>query len=366
MSDSQRSGGEEDNPIPGTNPDSESVWTYRGYHMHPAEFNTAMVHYYRAEVQRSNTWRMRLDTTTNWAVVASGAALSFSLSSPDHHYAVIIINTLLTTLFLWIEARRYRYYELWSHRLRMMETDFFAAMLVPPFGPSPDWAENVAESLLQPDFPISMWEAFGRRFRRNYMWIFLILGLAYALKVFLHPFPAESIAEMIERSQLGSVPGWVMVTAGLIYNGGLFLIGFLTSGLNQATGEVLPKWGSEVPILSNLWHSMQVNGNGQPSNHIEKAVHRMRRKRKQLLALIISEKPKTIADRILIDLQRGVTALYGKGMYTQEDRQVLMIAVTITEMEHLKAVVKAEDPRAFIVITPAQDVIGRGFQPLEG
>jgi len=145
----------------------EPVWTFRGYQMRPAEFNTAMVHFYRGEVQRSNTWRTRLDNTTNWAVIAAGAALSFALSDPSHHYGVIILDTLLVTLFLWIEARRYRYYELWSHRVRLMETDFFAAMLVPPFAPHPEWAESLAESLLNPEFPISMWEAFGRRFRRN-------------------------------------------------------------------------------------------------------------------------------------------------------------------------------------------------------
>ena len=39
----------------------------------PAEFNTAMAHFYRGEIQRSNTWRNRLDTTTNWAVLSAGA-----------------------------------------------------------------------------------------------------------------------------------------------------------------------------------------------------------------------------------------------------------------------------------------------------
>ena len=97
----------DDSPDPAPNP-SEAVWTFRGYQMRPAEFNTAMVHFYRGEIQRANTWRNRLDTTTNWAVVATGAAISFALSNPANHYGVIILNTLLVTLFLWIEARRYR------------------------------------------------------------------------------------------------------------------------------------------------------------------------------------------------------------------------------------------------------------------
>ena len=99
---------------------------------------------------------------------------------------------------------------------------------------------------------------------------------------------------------------------------------------------------------------------------IQKVVHRVRRKRKQLLALVITERPKALADRVLKELNRGVTGLHGRGMYTQQEREVLLIAVTVTEMKHLKSVVKAEDPRAFIIITPAQDVIGQGFQTLDG
>jgi len=106
----------------------------------------------RAEVQRANVWRSRLDATTNWAVIATGAALTIAFNQSSHH-GVILLNTLLVTLFLYIEARRYRYYELWSSRIRLMETDFYAAMLVPPFQPAPDWAESLAENLLQPHFP---------------------------------------------------------------------------------------------------------------------------------------------------------------------------------------------------------------------
>ena len=124
------------NPPPAAAPGaSEPVWTFRGYQMRPAEFNTAMVHYYRAEVQRANAWRTRLDTTTNWAVVTTGAGISFALSSPTNHFAVIILNTILVTIFLWMESRRYRYYELWSHRSRLMETELkashAAALIVP-------------------------------------------------------------------------------------------------------------------------------------------------------------------------------------------------------------------------------------------
>lgn len=236
------------NPSQSTGPDSqdslggssddEAVWTYRGYRMRPAEFNTAWVHYYRAEIQRSNTWRTRLDATTNWAVLTVAAAISFSLSSPNNHYGVIVLDTLLITLFLWIEARRYRYYELWSYRARLIEVNYFAAMLVPPFKPAEDWAERLAESLRHPRFSISLLEAFGRRLRRNYLWIYLILASTWALKSYIHPIPAGNLADFLDRSALGPLPGIVMVGIGLVFNGALVLIALLTLRLHNATGEV--------------------------------------------------------------------------------------------------------------------------------
>ncbi len=221
----------------------EPVWTYRGYRITASEFVTAMAHFFRAEVQRANVWRQRLDTTTNWAVIATGAALSIAFSQPNVHHGVIILNTLLVTLFLVIEARRYRYYELWSFRIRLMETDFYASMLVPPFHPSAEWAENLAESLLSPKFPISMWEAIGRRLRRNYFWIYVILGISWLGKGYLFPIPAASCAEFVARGTIGTISGEIILFAGIIFYLALTLIAFGTIRMNHATGEILPRFG---------------------------------------------------------------------------------------------------------------------------
>ncbi len=84
--------------------------------MAPGEFNTAMIHFYRGEVQRSNTWRNRLDTTTNWAVLTAGATLSFVFSSPSNPHFVIPINSILVAIFLLMESHHDRYSEIWSSR----------------------------------------------------------------------------------------------------------------------------------------------------------------------------------------------------------------------------------------------------------
>jgi uncharacterized membrane protein len=224
----------------------EPVWTYRGYKLKTSEFVTAMVHFFRAEVNRANVWRQRLDTTTNWAVVATGATLSVAFSQPDIHHAIIILNTLLVMWFLFIEARRYRYYELWSYRVRLMETDFYAAMLVPPFHPSPEWAESLADNLLSPRFPISMWEAFGRRLRRNYFWIFLILYASWIAKIWLFPDPTDSLAEFVQRGAVGPIAGEIMILLGLVFYTSLALIAVVTVTMTRATGEILPRFGEDA------------------------------------------------------------------------------------------------------------------------
>ena len=216
----------------------------------PAEFNTAMVHFYRGEIQRSNVWRGRLDATTNWAVITAGATLSFVFSSPDNPHFAIPINSILVSIFLFMEARRYRYYEVWANRVRILETGYFAPMLshrtIPP---DKEWADHISADLITPHFTISEWEAVGRRLRSNYLWIFMLLALSWALKIYIHPspIPAQSPQDLerfweifLARSQVGLAPGWLVVLVGALFNFAIFFVAFGTLKLRDASSEVLP------------------------------------------------------------------------------------------------------------------------------
>lgn len=337
----------------------EPVWTFRGYKMRPSEFNTAMVHYYRAEIQRSNVWRSRLDTTTNWAVVSVAAAVTFVFAAPENHWSVFLLVMLLTLLFLFIEARRYRYYELWSLRARLMETDFFAAMLVPPFAPHAEWSETLAETLLQPEFPISRLEALGRRLRNNYLAMFSILSGAILMKLYLHPTEAESMAELVSRAGIAMMPGEVVLSIGTGFLLLLVLIVFVTRDLHEATGEVVPKYDVE-DFLGNLWRP----ADEEKKSIAEKAVSRLtgrKRRRQQVMALVVAADPDKIAGRVIAEMNRGATALHGRGMYMKQEREVLLVALTVTEIEQLKTIVHEEDPHAFITVIPANEIVGEGF-----
>jgi uncharacterized membrane-anchored protein YitT (DUF2179 family) len=90
------------------------------------------------------------------------------------------------------------------------------------------------------------------------------------------------------------------------------------------------------------------------------------RPRSQLLAFIVTKKEREteISQGIIEGMRRGVTALPGRGMYTGEDRSILMCALTVTEINNLRTIIAKIDPAAFVATSNAYEILGRGFSPL--
>ncbi len=82
-------------------------------------------------------------------------------------------------------------------------------------------------------------------------------------------------------------------------------------------------------------------------------------------AYIISDQSDAIAQAVLEEMSRGVTALKGKGMWTQSERDVLLVIVARSEIATLKRLVSQADPSAFVVIHDAHEVLGEGFKGLK-
>lgn len=82
-------------------------------------------------------------------------------------------------------------------------------------------------------------------------------------------------------------------------------------------------------------------------------------------ALVFSEKPKEIGEKILKELGRGATVFYGRGMYTGKEREILYCVVSQSEVGKLKEIIHNTDPKAFVVISPAHEVLGEGFKSLQ-
>jgi uncharacterized membrane-anchored protein YitT (DUF2179 family) len=82
-------------------------------------------------------------------------------------------------------------------------------------------------------------------------------------------------------------------------------------------------------------------------------------------AMIITSQPEIVSEKILVDMERGVTMLEGTGAYTGEGRPVLYCVVSRSEIQQLKSIVHEADPKAFMVIGVAHEALGEGFQPFK-
>lgn len=78
--------------------------------------------------------------------------------------------------------------------------------------------------------------------------------------------------------------------------------------------------------------------------------------------LIITEKPEEISKVLMKDLDRGVTMFKGKGMYTKEEKDVLLCVVNRSQFTKVKDIVTMVDQNAFVMVTEMYEVIGEGFK----
>lgn len=82
---------------------------------------SAMAHLYRGEIHRMQYWRERLDRTTYWAITVIAAILTWAFSSPSHPHYILLLAIAILTVFLFIEARRFRGYDIWRSRVRLLQ-----------------------------------------------------------------------------------------------------------------------------------------------------------------------------------------------------------------------------------------------------
>ncbi|WP_031342535.1 YitT family protein [Ruminiclostridium papyrosolvens] len=76
---------------------------------------------------------------------------------------------------------------------------------------------------------------------------------------------------------------------------------------------------------------------------------------------IISEKQDEISRRLLVELDRGVTELKGRGVYSGKDKNVLLCVAARTQVQQLKEIVHEIDKNAFMILTDVREVLGEGF-----
>ena len=236
-----------------------------------ANRTTILVHYYRAMVGRADVWRTRMDTTTNWAIGATAAIISFTLGNDSVSHYVVFIASLMTWSFLLLEARRLTFYHLWQQRVLLLEQGLIRPAISAnsegaargergeksersekgekgASGAGGDSGVNSEEATAidapldagtrgidlsraldvhlgrtVPTMPLT--KAIARRLRRVYLYLFAVQLLAWSLKLANHPTPAASIGSVLERARIGVLPGGFVIATAV----GLALVALLIS-----------------------------------------------------------------------------------------------------------------------------------------
>ncbi len=177
---------------------------------------------YRDEMRRVTNWRTRLDTTSNWAVVLCASILTFAFSSKDnpHYLLLVAMGGVLT--FAFIEARRYRHYDVWRSRIRLLERFMFAEVYDASDRPGVgDWTKKMAEDLRRPTYKISFIRALHHRLRRIHLALLLILGVSWVARITSYE---DGKLDIIEDAAIGVITGdWVVGVIGLLLLAALVL-----------------------------------------------------------------------------------------------------------------------------------------------
>jgi uncharacterized membrane protein len=209
----------------------------------------AMSHFYRGELGRIMAWRARLDSTSSWAITLTSTIFTVAFSIERVPHIIFFFNIAIVWGLLWIEARRYRFYDAFRARVRMLEAHF----LVPIISQNTsllqgEWQRLVCEDLLLPSFKVSKFEAVGRRLKRNYGFIFSIILVAWITKIFLHAEPGiDSPAAFYQALHVGpSIPSWLV--AGIFLLTFSSVVAIIVYVGRKTTGEI-----SEFGPHRSLW-----------------------------------------------------------------------------------------------------------------
>ncbi|MBK9259450.1 MAG: DUF2270 domain-containing protein [Polyangiaceae bacterium] len=182
----------------------------------PKDVPTALIHLYRGELGRMTMYRTRLDTTTNWAVGTSAALTTFALGQERAPHFVFLLAVFLDLIFLWMEIRRFRFYELVRMRVRLLEVGFYAVVMGKP--PREGWEDALWKSLETPRSPIGRLQAASVRLRRNYLWLFGAVYLGWLVKL---SFGHKGI---VDNAAVGILPGAVVFCISLVLMVGLAIL----------------------------------------------------------------------------------------------------------------------------------------------
>src|SRR5437762_7717640 len=208
----------------------------------------AMSHFYRGELGRIMVWRQRLDITTNWAITSSTAIITVAFANRQVPHIIFVFNLAIVWVMLWIESRRYRFYDAFRALVSTLEAHFLVPMVMENRQMlQGEWKKLVCEDLILPSFKISKLEAVGRRLKRNYVFIFVLIMVAWITKIFLHADHAmDNMPGFYRALRVGHIPSWLV--AFVFVATFASVIGITIYVVKKTSGEI-----SELGAHRSLW-----------------------------------------------------------------------------------------------------------------
>lgn len=182
--------------------------------------SSAMAHLYRGEVHRMTLWRERLDRTSNWSVLVLAAIITWTFSSPENPHYILLIGLVTLSVFLLIEGRRYRGYDIWRSRVRTLQENVWAYGLDPSTGVvDENWRTRLSQDYRTPTLKISAEEAIAHRLRRVYLPLFTVLLVAWFVRITAFspgPWPASAAIGMLPGTVVLALVGMFVVGVAVI------------------------------------------------------------------------------------------------------------------------------------------------------
>lgn len=206
-----------------------------------SDFLSLMGHAYRGELGRTTSWRTRIDRTTNWAVVLTATLLTWAFSSDSRPHYILLLGLVMVSVFLGIEARRYRIYDIWRSRVRLLEENVLANALDADGVEQSKWRELLSKDLREPTIKTPPLEAVSRRLRRIYLPLISVLVGAWIVR--LTVFATRSTGP-VGTARIGILSGETVVTiVGISYASALVIT--FWPGSRQAKGKLQSTGDSE-------------------------------------------------------------------------------------------------------------------------
>ena len=210
------------------------------------------------------------------------------------------------------------------------------------------------------------WKVFGKEFLIKTGIALIVTSTIIDLRVFLPHYTEDKLLASLFGGVLSGI-GLGMIYMRGIATGGVDIIArllerpfpFISYGKLLIICDVIVA-GSAGLVYGNLsavlYAIIVIFLTGTISDRLLNGIDRAK------LVYIITDEKKTISDKIIQTINRGVTVLNATGAYTGQEHNILMVVIRPYEVHRLRAIVRAADKKAFIIIGDVSEVVGEGFK----